>query len=54
MNKETLEKMRQLRLFGMYDTFKIDLELSIKETFTPDQLIALLINNEWETVRIES
>jgi hypothetical protein len=22
MNQETLEKMRQLRLFGMYDAFK--------------------------------
>lgn len=48
MNKETLERLRQMRLFGMYDAFKTNLETSIKETFTPDQLIALLVNNEWD------
>ena len=48
MNQETLEKLRQLRLFGMYDAFKTNLELSIKETLTPDQFIALLVNSEWD------
>jgi len=48
MNQETLEKMRQLRLFGMYDAFKTSLESSVKETLTQDQLIALLINSEWD------
>lgn len=48
MNKETLERLRQMRLFGMYDAFKTNLETSIKETFTPDQLIALLVNSEWD------
>lgn len=31
MNNETLEKLRQLRLFGMYDAFKTNLETSVKE-----------------------
>lgn len=48
MNQETLEKMRQLRLFGMHDAFKTNLESSIKETLTQDQFIALLINSEWD------
>ena len=48
MNKNTLEKMRQLRLFGMYDAFKTSLENSIKETLTQDQFISLLINSEWD------
>ena len=48
MNQETLEKMRQLRLFGMYDAFKTSLESSLRETLTQDQLIALLINSEWD------
>lgn len=26
MNKETLERLRQMRLFGMYDAFKTNLE----------------------------
>jgi DNA replication protein DnaC len=51
MNQETLEKMRELRLFGMYDAFKTNLESSIKETLTPDQLIALLVNSEWDDRR---
>ena len=48
MNQETLDKMRQLRLFGMYDAFKTSLESSVKETLTQDQLIALLVNSEWD------
>ena len=42
------ENMRQLRLFGMYDAFKTNLESSIKETLTSDQFIALLVNSEWD------
>lgn len=48
MNKETLDKLRQMRLYGMCDAFKTNLETSIKETLTPDQLIALLVNSEWD------
>jgi DNA replication protein DnaC len=48
MNQETLEKMRQLRLFGMYDAFKTNLESPIKETLTSDQFIALLVSSEWD------
>ncbi len=47
MNKETLEKMRQMRLFGMYDAFKIDLESPVKETLTQDQFITLLVGSKW-------
>jgi DNA replication protein DnaC len=48
MNQETLEKMRQLRLFGMYDAFKTSLESSTKESLTLDQFIALLVESEWD------
>ena len=46
MNNETLEKMRQLRLFGMYDAFKTSPETSVKESLTPDQFVSLLICSE--------
>ncbi len=36
MNNQTLDKLRQMRLFGMYKAFKANLEGSIKETLTPD------------------
>ena len=32
MNNQTLDKLRQMRLFGMYEAFKTNLEGSIKET----------------------
>ena len=31
MNNQTLEKLRQMRLFGMHDAFKTSLENTIKE-----------------------
>lgn len=48
MNNQTLDKLRQMRLFGMYEAFRTNLEGSIKETFTPDQFIAMLVNSEWD------
>lgn len=47
-NEKTLEKMRLMRLFGMYDTFKTSLESTLKETLTVDQFIAMLVSNEWD------
>lgn len=51
MNNETLEKMRTLRLFGMYDAFKTNLESSVKEALTADQFISLLVASEWDDRR---
>lgn len=46
MNTETLERMRVLRLFGMHDAFKTNLETSLKESMTPDQFIHYLVTCE--------
>jgi len=51
MNNETLDKMRQLRLYGMYDAFKTNLETTVKESLTADQFIALLVASEWDDRR---
>ena len=32
MNNQTLEKLRQMRLFGMHDAFKTSLEKTVKVT----------------------
>ena len=48
MNKETLEKMRQMRLFGMYAAFAANLESSIRETLTADQMVSLLVASEYD------
>ncbi|PHK07392.1 ATP-binding protein [Nostoc linckia z13] len=54
MNNETLDKLRQLRLYGMYDAFKTNLESSVKETLTADQFISLLVASEWDDRRNRS
>jgi DNA replication protein DnaC len=51
MNNHTLEKMRQLRLYGMHDAFKTSLENTLKEQMTQDQLIAHLVSSEWDNRR---
>lgn len=48
MNEVTLEKMGKLRLFGMQHSFKAMLESKTTEQFTLDQLLATLIQAEWE------
>lgn len=34
MNSQTLEKLRQMRFYGMYDAFKTSLENTLKEQMT--------------------
>jgi len=48
MNEVTLEKMGKLHLFGMQASFKGILESKSSEQFTIDQLLATLIQAEWE------
>lgn len=54
MNKETLEKMTQLRLQGMYYAFKTSLETRQKETMTIDQFVSWLVISEWDDRRNRS
>jgi DNA replication protein DnaC len=48
MNTATLDKMRRMRLFGMYHTFKSTMESPRNDPFTADEMIALLIDSEWD------
>lgn len=48
MNQETLEKMRQMRLLGMYNAFKTSMDSFKAETMTTDQFVSWLISNEWD------
>jgi DNA replication protein DnaC len=54
MNKETLEKMSQLRLQGMFHAFKTSLETRQKETMTIDQFVSWLVISEWDDRRNRS
>jgi DNA replication protein DnaC len=48
MNETTLEKMRKMRFFGMHRAFKTNLESGKGETYTPDEMVAHLIEAEWD------
>jgi DNA replication protein DnaC len=50
-NNQTLEKLREMRMYGMYDAFKTSLENTLKEQMTQDQFIAHLVASEWDNRR---
>lgn len=45
---EILTKMKQMRLAGMARAFTLTLESGKNEKFTPDEMIAHLIESEWD------
>ena len=47
MNESTVEKMRQLKFFGMLRAFKTSME-EHQQTMTGDELISFLIESEWD------
>ncbi len=48
MNTATLEKMRKMKLSGMHRLFKTSLETEEPTAYTPDELIAHLVDGEWD------
>ena len=48
MNATTLEKMRKMKFFGMFRTFKTSLESGKLEDYTADEMVANLIEAEWD------
>jgi DNA replication protein DnaC len=48
MNANTLEKMRKMKLLGMHRIFKTSLETPEDTRYTPDELVAHLIDAEWD------
>ena len=48
MNTNTLDKMRKLKFFGMYHAFQSTLETGKTEDYTTDELLANLVDAEWD------
>lgn len=46
MNKQTLDKMQQMKLYGMHHAFTTILENDSDNTLSPDQIIAQLVDAE--------
>ena len=47
-NHGTIEKMQMMRLNGMARAFHSTMETGIKNDFTPDEMLAYLIDAEWD------
>ena len=48
MNATTLEKLKAMKLLGMHRAFKTDIEAGRSDHYTPDELIAHLVEAEWD------
>ena len=48
MNKDTLEKLREMKLYGMYNTFKASLENYSRNNMTIDKFVNMLVCDEWD------
>ena len=48
MNQTSLEKMKSMRLLGMYRAFKTSIETTKNEQLTSDEMTALLVDSEWD------
>jgi len=48
MDETTLSKMKQMKLFGMNDTFKTAIETGKSDSYTIDQFVAQMIEAEWD------
>ena len=45
---QTLEKMYSMKLYGMAQAYKSTIETGLQKNFTTDELIAHLIDSEWD------
>lgn len=48
MNTSTLDKLRKMKFFGMFHAFKSSLETGKTNDYTADELLAHLVDIEWE------
>ncbi len=47
-NQATLNKLEQMRLNGMARAFRATMETTLKQSFTPDELLSHLVDTEWD------
>ena len=48
MNESTINKMRQMKLYGMQNAFRMAIDTANTEYYTQDQLVSMLIDAEWD------
>lgn len=48
MNESTLQKMKQMKFFGMHRALRTTIEAGGVSRYTPDEMAAFLIESEWD------
>ncbi len=48
MNEITLNKMKQMKLYGMYGTFKTAIETGKTDDYTLDDFVSMIVDAEWD------
>ncbi len=48
MNNDTLDKMRKMKFYGMLRAFRMNLDAGKTEQFTADEMVAHLLDAEWD------
>ncbi len=48
MNEITLTKMKQMKLYGMYGTFKTAIETKKTDDYTLDEFVSMIVDAEWD------
>lgn len=48
MNETTLQKMKHLKFFGMLRAFRTTMEAGQMNRYTPDEMVAFLVESEWD------
>ena len=48
MNNDTLDKMRKMKFYGMLRAFKMNLDTGKSEQYTSDEMVAHLLEAEWD------
>jgi DNA replication protein DnaC len=48
MNQDTIDKMKHMKLYGMTRAFMTTFAAGKEESFTPDELLGLLVDAEWD------
>ncbi|CAA9195309.1 IS21-like element helper ATPase IstB [Flavobacterium collinsii] len=48
MNESTVTKMKQMKLYGMFNAFKTTIESGKTDHYTLDQFVSMIIDAEWD------
>ena len=48
MNESTVTKMKQMKLYGMFNAFKTAIESGKSDHYTLDQFVSMIIDAEWD------